>query len=132
MRLRAFITSLVVVVAPTTIVTPMPAVAGPASPALVRTIDDPDGGGPPPSTFNEFYPDERPLGDCLNNSIPLPNCGSGARGGWTQNVVFLAILAGLGFIAWRVVAASRKARASLSRTPSATSAPDVDGGGRAP
>ncbi|MAT05168.1 MAG: hypothetical protein CL424_09010, partial [Acidimicrobiaceae bacterium] len=57
---------------------------------------------PPPSTFNVFYPEERPLGDCLS-SLPKPNCGSDARGGWPQYSIALALAAGIGFIGWRVV-----------------------------
>jgi hypothetical protein len=86
-------------------------------------------------TFNEFLPDARPLGDCLS-SLPKPDCGSEARGGWRQTAVFLAIVAGLAFIAWRVVAASRRARrdrASVtSGTPAATTVPDGGDGDPAP
>lgn len=64
---------------------------------------------PPIDTINEFYPEDRSLGDCLS-SLPKPGCGSDARGGWHQSLVLVAILAGLAFIAWRIVAQSRKAR----------------------
>ena len=97
----------------------------------VRTVQTSDDDVTQP-TINEFYPEERPLGDCLNNSIPLPNCGSDARGGWAQNVVFVALLGGLAFIAWRVVASSRRARSELRRTPAATTVPDDGGGDPAP
>lgn len=89
-------------------------------------------------TVNEFLPEERPLGDCLS-SLPKPDCGSRARGGWAQRVVFAAIVAGLAFIAWRVVAGSRRARrggggsaAVTSGTRDATTVPDGDGGDPAP
>ena len=86
-------------------------------------------------TFNEFLPDARPLGDCLS-SLPKPDCGSEARGGWRQTAVFLAIVAGLAFIAWRVVAASRRARRDrapvTSGTPAATTVPDGGDGDPAP
>ena len=64
---------------------------------------------PTGDTINEFYPEERSLGDCLS-SLPKPGCGSDARGGWRQTLVFAVILAGLAFIAWRIVVQSRKAR----------------------
>lgn len=64
---------------------------------------------PTGDTINEFFPEERSLGDCLS-SLPKPGCGSDARGGWRQTLVFVAILGGLAIIAWRVVAQSRKAR----------------------
>ena len=64
---------------------------------------------PTEDTINEFYPEQRSLGDCLS-SLPKPGCGSDARGGWRQSLVLVAILAGLAFIAWRIVAQSRAAR----------------------
>lgn len=86
-------------------------------------------GTPPPSTFNVFYPEERALSDCLS-SLPKPNCGSEARGGWAQYSIAIALVAGLGFIAWRVVRSAR--RSGAHRTPDATSVPDAPGGDRAP
>ncbi|MEZ5297650.1 MAG: hypothetical protein R2697_15650 [Ilumatobacteraceae bacterium] len=86
-------------------------------------------GTPPPSTFNVFYPEERPLSDCLS-SLPKPNCGSDARGGWAQYAIAIALVAGLSFIGWRVVRSAR--RTGDRRTPAATSVPDADGGGPAP
>ena len=58
---------------------------------------------------NEFIPTDRDLSECIS-AIPKPGCGSEARSGWRQTAVFLAILGGLGIIAWRVVAGARKAR----------------------
>ena len=84
-------------IAPTT-----PAAATPAAVAPGDTT-------PPPDTINEFYPEQRSLGDCLS-SLPKPDCGSDARGGWRQTAVLVAILGGLAFIAWRIVAQSRKAK----------------------
>lgn len=145
MKIRAFATvaaALVVLLGP-------PASAGAAgaahapAPALVSTLDDgtvPDDTTGP--TFNEFLPEERPLSDCLG-ALQRPNCGSEARGGWGQTAVFVAILAGLAFIAWRIVATSRRARGQAAGagggagdvtqgTPDATSAPDGAGGDPAP
>lgn len=95
-------------------------------------------------TINEFFPEERPLSDCLS-SLPKPNCGSEARGGWAQTTVLLAIVAGLAFIAWRIVAGARRSRrARIQRdaagpagaitggTRDATTARDGDGGDPAP
>lgn len=65
---------------------------------------------PPADTINDFFPEDRSLGDCLS-SAPRPGCGSKAQGGWRQSLVFVLLLGGLGFIAWRIVAQSRKARA---------------------
>lgn len=84
---------------------------------------------PPPSTFNVFYPEERALSDCLS-SVPKPNCGSEARGGWAQYSIAIALVAGLGFIGWRIVRSAR--RSGAPRTPDATSVPDAPGGDPAP
>ncbi len=70
---------------------------------------------PPPVTINEFLPEERGLGDCIS-ALPRPGCGSEARGGWRQTLVFLVIIAGLAFIAWRVVAGARSGRSSETPT----------------
>lgn len=64
---------------------------------------------PTPPTINEFLPEDRGLGECIS-ALPKPGCGSEARGGWRQGLILLAIVAALGFIAWRVVTASRRAR----------------------
>ncbi len=65
----------------------------------------------PPDTINEFLPEDRSIGDCIS-ALPKPGCGSEARGGWHQDLVLLAILGGVSFIAWRVVRSARK----VSRT----------------
>lgn len=57
---------------------------------------------------NDFLPPDRDLTECVS-ALPKPGCGSEARGGWRQTAVFLAVLGGLGFIAWRVIAGARAA-----------------------
>lgn len=83
-----------------------------APPTAVATIAAPPDTGDDDTTrptLNEFLPEQRPLSDCLG-SLPKPNCGSSARGGWSQTVVFLALIGGLSVIAWRIIAGSRRAR----------------------
>jgi hypothetical protein len=63
---------------------------------------------PPTSTLdNPFLPEEQDLSDCVN-ALPRPDCGSEARGGWRQGVVFGLVVAGFAFIAWRVVRSLRQ------------------------
>lgn len=81
----------------------------------------------PPSTLNVFLPEQRPLSDCLN-SLPRPNCGSKAQGGWRQGTIFALMVAGLAFIGWRITRLVRRNR----REPDATSVPGGAGGGRGP
>ena len=83
----------------------------------------------PPSTFNVFYPEERPLSDCLG-SLERPNCGSEARGGWAQYTIAVLMVGGLAFIGWRIVRLAR--RTSASRRQVATTVPDGGGGDRGP
>ena len=120
-----------------------PVAASLAVPAMAAAVDDGDDTSDDGDddttrpTINEFYPEERPLSDCLS-SLPKPDCGSEARGGWAQTTVFVVIIAALGFIAWRIIASSRRARRAASPTttrsgtPDATTVPDVDGGDPAP
>ena len=67
----------------------------------------------PTVTVNEFLPTDRDLSECLS-ALPRPGCGSEARGGWRQTAIFVAMLGGLTFIAWRIIASSRRARAALA------------------
>ncbi|MEJ7800457.1 MAG: hypothetical protein WKF60_08060 [Ilumatobacter sp.] len=100
---------------------------GPSSAAVTAsaaTTTPLDGPPRPPETFNEFLPEERGLGECIS-SVPRPGCGSEARGGWHQTLVFLAIFAGLGLIGWRIAAGARKAKGAM--TTAARTAPS---GGR--
>ena len=63
---------------------------------------------PPPTLYNEYYPDARPLSDCLS-SLPKPDCGSESRGEWRQISLLGVIVAALAFIAWRIVRSARHA-----------------------
>ena len=84
---------------------------------------------------NDFLPPDRDLTECVS-ALPKPGCGSEARGGWRQTAVFLAVLGGLGFIAWRVIAGARAsgqagqpARAPSPPTPSRQSTRKSEEGG---
>ena len=61
----------------------------------------------PTVTYNDFIPEERDLSDCIS-AIPKPGCGSEAKGGWRQMLVFGLVISGVGFIGWRIVAGARK------------------------
>jgi hypothetical protein len=69
-----------------------------------------------------FLDTKRDLGDCLNNSIDLPDCGrnptqAGDRGGALQYATFGIMILGLVFIGWRVTKAVKARDAALSRRP---------------
>ncbi len=68
------------------------------------TVDD-----APPPTVSDFYPEEENLSDCVG-LVEKPGCGSDARGGWRQTLVFAIVVAGIGIIGWRVVAGARRDR----------------------
>lgn len=57
---------------------------------------------------NVFLPADRDLSECIS-SVPQPGCGSSAKGGWRQMLVFGLVLAGLGFIATRIIFTARRA-----------------------
>jgi hypothetical protein len=69
----------------------------------------------PPVTVSEFFPEDQNLSDCLG-LVERPGCGSEARGGWRQTVVFGVIIVGLGLIFWRI---SRGIKANRSELPPA-------------
>jgi hypothetical protein len=81
--------------------------AGPASATSEPATSTASSNTPPPTVYNEYYPDARPLSDCLS-SLPKPDCGSEARGGWRQISIFGAVVVALAFIAWRVVRSARR------------------------
>jgi len=56
---------------------------------------------------NPFLPDERNLSDCIS-AVPKPGCGSKARGGWRQTLVFAVMALGLLGIAWRIATGLRR------------------------
>jgi hypothetical protein len=71
--------------------------------------------GPSDGPTTTIVVSERP------NSLPRPNSGqkptqAGDRGGALQYATFALMCAGLGFIAFRIVASSRKARRRLQQT----------------
>jgi hypothetical protein len=87
---------------------------------------------PPPTTApeNPFVPEDRDLSECVN-ALPRPDCGSEARGGWRQALVFGLVVAGFAFIAWRVVRSLRRREATARRA--SASEPTGDGvRGRSP
>lgn len=92
------------------VVVPLTLALGTAGGAATAAADTEPPRTPPPVTVNEFLPQERGLGDCIS-AIPRPGCGSEARGGWRQTVVFLAVVGGLSIIAWRIVGAARRGNA---------------------
>jgi hypothetical protein len=56
---------------------------------------------------NPFLPEEANIGDCIS-AVPRPECGSKARGGWRQGLVFGAVAAAVALIGTRLVIGVRK------------------------
>lgn len=52
-------------------------------------------------TTNVFLPENADVSSCVG-TLERPDCGSKAKGGWRQYLVFGVLIAGLGFIGWRV------------------------------
>ena len=83
------------------------AAAEPAShPAPSAVAAFPASPSAPEPTINEFFPEDRAIGDCIS-AAPKPGCGSEARGGWRQSLVLVLLVAGLAFVGWRIVAGVR-------------------------
>ncbi len=101
---------LAVVAAVLVLVAPRPAAARPDDPEPPSTTVSAAVGGPSTTVLeNDFIPEDRDLSECVS-ALPRPGCGSEARGGWRQTVVFLAIVVGVAFIAWRMVRSARRKR----------------------
>lgn len=66
----------------------------------------------PPVTVSDFFPEDNNLSDCLG-LVEKPGCGSEARGGWGQTLVFVFLALGLAFILWRVSVGVRANRTAL-------------------
>ena len=56
---------------------------------------------------NPFLPEDANIGDCIS-AVPRPECGSKARGGWRQGLVFGAVVAAVAVIGTRLVIGVRK------------------------
>ena len=69
---------------------------------------------PPVVTDNDFVPD-RDLSDCVS-AVPQPDCGSEAKGGWRQALVFGVVVVALAFVAWRITRTVRRNRRALETT----------------
>jgi len=80
-----------------------PAAPGPTAPVTVVAGEE----TPATALDNPFLPENANIGDCVS-ALPRPDCGSQARGGWRQTLVFVALAMGLGLIAWRLVVALRR------------------------
>ena len=68
----------------------------------------------PEPTFNEFFPEDQPISDCIS-AAPKPGCGSGSRSDYHQWLVFAALVAGMTFVGWRVVSGARRGRPAAER-----------------
>ena len=99
------VATLLIAVRPTTAQAATPAPEA-AAVAVGAATDAPDR---PPVTANEFLPEERNLSDCVG-ALERPGCGSEARGGWRQTLVFLAVAAGLVLVFGRIAWSARRSR----------------------
>ena len=127
MLLHAFLVGVVISLAPASATL---AAAGTAPTVIVAAAPAPT---VPPVTENPFLPDEsKNLDDCIS-SLPRPDCGSQARGGWHQSLVLVALVLGLSIIGWRIIAGVRRAApTTASATPATPATPAMPSGGPPP
>lgn len=109
-----------------TALAPASAGASPDEPAptpttVPITVADPVPDDVTIDTANPFLPDDVDLSLCVG-TLPRPGCGSEERGGWHQNLVAIAMVAGLlivfGRVAWGV-------RRNRRRNDAAANAPAI-------
>lgn len=74
---------------------------------------------------NPFIPEGRDLSECIS-AVPKPGCGSTARGGWRQGLVFGVMVAGLAVIGWQVTRTVRRARQAVEGNEGADRADDKE------
>ena len=86
------------------VIVPLPGVPADAAEA---TSPDPS----PPTTVDDFLPENQNLGDCLG-TLERPGCGSEGRGGWRQTLVFVVMGVGLAIVFGRIAWAVRRTRRS--------------------
>jgi len=82
---------------------------GGASAVASPPPDDPPGATTTTFADNVFIPENVNLSDCISG-VPRPGCGSEARGGWRQGLVFVALVGGIAFIGWRIIRSARRNR----------------------
>jgi len=78
----------------------------------------------PVSVPNDFLPADRPYTECISAVQPL-GCGSEARGGWEQGVLFGVLVAGLVIIGWRIVRSTRRRQQPAPTSGVSTPGPDA-------
>ena len=81
-------------------IVPLPGVS-----AGVANANSPDPS--PPTTVDDFLPENQNLGDCLG-TLERPGCGSEGRGGWRQTLVFVVMGVGLAIVFGRIAWAVRR------------------------
>ena len=89
--------------------TPAHASATPPTPAPPETVVRDQGEQGDQGGADDFYPEQAELSDCIG-ALERPGCGSSARGGWRQTLVFAAMATGLVLIFARLLYAVRKNR----------------------
>lgn len=62
---------------------------------------------------NPFIPEDANIGDCVS-SVPRPECGSQAQGGWRQYLTMLVLVLGTAFIGWRIARGVRSRDRAMS------------------
>jgi len=72
-------------------------------------------GDAPDTTANEFLPENQNVTNCIG-AVERPNCGSNSKGGWRLTLTFAILIAGMGFIGWRVARSVRARDTALNDT----------------
>jgi hypothetical protein len=92
------------------------------APPLAAVVSAPPGTDPDPQIGdNEFLPEGQDLSNCVG-LLQRPGCGSEARGGWRQMVVFGLVVAGLAVVFGRIAVATRARSAAEARAAEQRSA----------
>ena len=74
---------------------------------------------------NLFLPEDENVSSCVG-TLERPDCGSKSKGGWRMYLTFAVLMAGMGFIGWRIARGVKARDAVVNSAPDAGSTPAAD------
>ena len=63
---------------------------------------------------NVYVPEDENVSSCVG-TLERPDCGSKSKGGWRMYLTFAVLMAGMGFIGWRIARSIRARDAVVNK-----------------
>ncbi len=67
---------------------------------------------------NVYVPEDENVSSCVG-TLERPDCGSKSKGGWRMYLTFAVLMAGMGFIGWRIARGIRARDAVVNKVTEA-------------